>query len=271
MTKKSEIVHVTFGPSRAESVGAALKMRGCNERVIGLASALNIGPIDPPDADDRQAWFRTVLRCEPCDDQREPEAPWTEALSPSIYPVYWLGTSDAGEKASFLEFTFRMAGSPFDVIDATGLDFVTVDGVRSPWSLGIMRAEDIVKSRLEDRRRPFSEAESTAASAAWSQLRQENAPLRIVQEGRLVSAPLDYFDKFLTAQAGMEWEVAARLIGRAMQHLSFELEPPGQSPSDVVLFGRVLALGDAGLLEIVGSGPGMRNYEVRVQAPRKCA
>ncbi len=268
MEDAAKVIHVTFGPSRAESVRDALRMQGCDERIIALSSVLNYGPIDPPDSDVRHTWIRTVLRCDPQFDRREPEAPWTEATSASVYPVYWVCMSDAAEQASFLEFAFRMAGRPFDIIDATGLDFITADGVRWPWSLGIMRPEDIVKSGLKERRRSISHNESEVASAAWLRLRQENAPLRIVQDGCLVSAPLTYFDKHLIAQAASEWEVVARLIGRTMHHLSYDLDPPGQSPSDVVLFGRVLALGDEGLLDIIGSGLGMRDYKVRVPASK---
>ena len=268
MTDDTEIVQVTFGPSRAESVRDALRLQGCEARVIALPGALNFGPIDPPDPDVRQKWIRTVLRCDPCDDRREPETPWTEATSVSVYPVYWVCMSDAGEHASFLEFAYRMAARPFDIVDATGLDFVTVDGVRTPWSLGLMRPQDIVASGLKERRRSFSRAESDAASAAWSQLRRENSPLRIVRDANLVSAPLTYFDASLTSQATSEWEVVARLIGRTMHHLSYDMDPQGQSPSEVVLFGRVLALGDASDLEIKGSGPGMRDYDVRLPTAR---
>ena len=268
MSGTVETVHVAFGPSRAESIRMALQRQGCEARVIALPGALNVGPINPPNPDVRQAWIKSVLRCEPADDRREDEAPWTEATSACVNPVFWVCLRDAGEHASFLEFAFRMAGRPFDIVDATGLDFVTCDGVQTPWSLGLMRPEDIIVSGLAGRRRLFSRSESEAAFAAWLQLRRENAPLRIVRDGRLVSAPLTSFDACLIDQSAPEWEVVAKLIGRAMEYLSFGMEPPGQSPGDTVLFGRVLALADAGALDIAGAGPGMRDYEVR--APAAC-
>jgi len=166
MTEGVETVHVTYGVSRADSVRDALRAQGCEERVIGLPSALNLGPINPPDPEVRKAWIREVLRPEPDGDPCEPEEPWTDATSTGVHPVYWVCMTDAAEQASFLEFALRMAGRPFDVVDATALDFVNRDGVRSPWALGIMRPEDIVASGLADRRRPFSHAESEAASTA---------------------------------------------------------------------------------------------------------
>jgi hypothetical protein len=263
MTRETETVHVAYGVSRADAIRDALRMQGCEERVIALPATLSHGPIDPPDPNARQAWVRTVLRCGPHDDCPEPEEPWAEATAADVHPVHWVCLTDAGEHACFLEFAYRMAGRPFDIVDATGLDFVTRDGVRSPWSLGLMRPEDIVTAGLRTRRRRYSRGEGDAAAAAWALLRAENAPLRIVRGGRLVSAPLTHFDAALVAQARPDWEIAAKLIGRALHHLSYELDPPGQGVCDVVLFGRVLALGDAGDLDVRGHGPGMRDHEVR--------
>ena len=100
------------------------------------------------------------------------------------------------------------------------------------------------------------------ASAQWCRLREENAHLRIVRAGSLVSAPLTHFDAFLIDQAMPEWEVAARLIGRTMTSLAYDMKPPGQSPGDIVLFGRILALGESGMLDVIGPGPGVRDYKV---------
>lgn len=52
------------------------------------------------------------------------------------------------------------------------------------------------------------------------------------------------------------------LIGRTITKLSFENTPPGEGTGDVVLFGRMLALGDVGSLEVAGPGPGLRDYQV---------
>ena len=263
MACATEIVHVAFGVSRADAIRDALRMQRCGERVVALPATLSHGPIDPPDPDVRQAWVRTVLRCDPLDDCRESEAPWTEATAPSIHPVYWVCLANAGEHACFLEFAHRIVGRPFDIVDATGLDFVTRNGVRSPWSLGLMRPKDIVASGLRGRRRPYTRTEGDAAAAAWARLRAENAPLRIVRDGCLVSAPLTHFDAALVARSLPEWEVAARLIGRVSHHLSSEVDPPGQGVGDIVLFGRMLALGDMGHLDVRGRAPGMRDYDVR--------
>jgi hypothetical protein len=265
MTDEVEIVHVAWGPSRVDSIRDALRLKGSAERVIALSHALNVGPIDTLDADARRVWARANLRDDdPNRDWHEPEAPWSEATSLGAHPVYWVCLTDAGDHASFLEFASRMAGRPFDIVDATGLDLATIGGISPVWSLGQVRPEEIVASGLVERRRPFSQAESDAAVEAWSRLRRENAPLRIMREGRLISAPLSHFDAVLTTQAKRERELLIELIGRALDHLDFEADPPGQGTGDELLFARVLALGEADALEVTGSGLGMRDYEVRL-------
>ena len=261
----TEVVHVAWGVSRAESVRVALHLQGQEARVIPLPGALNVGPLHAADPAVREAWARANLRDEdPDSDWRELEAPWTEATSPHIHPVYWVCLSDAAEHASFLAFASRMAGRPFDIIDATGLAVTTGSGVSPIWSLGSLRPEEIVASGLSATMRPVSPAEADAASAAWARLQWENAPLRVVRGGRLESAPLTHFDPVLTERATPDWEVVAKLIGRTLNHLNGEVGPPGECTSAEFLFARVLALGKRSTLEVRGAGPGMRAFEVRL-------
>lgn len=261
-----EVIHVAWGASRSGSVRDALRRPGCGDLVIALTDALSLGPIDTLDPGARAAWFEANTRRddEPVVAGIDPERPWVEATAAGAYPVYWVCLTDAVEHAAFLAFASRMAGRPFDIVDATGLALTTVGGVSPIWSLGLLGPEDIVASGLVERRRPFSRAEGDAAVAAWSRLRRENAPLRIVRDGRLVSAPLTQFDAALTGQAGPNRESLVRLIGRTLHHLSVEVDPPGQGCSHELLFARILALGEAGMLEVTGAGPGMRDYEVRL-------
>ena len=143
-----ETVHVALGDARAERICAALRLLGQGERVIGLPGDLSLGPINPPDWDVRREWIKSVLSCDPHELEPEMEEPWTEATSSEVYPAYWVCMSDAAEQVAFLEFTFRMTGRPFDVVDATGLSLVTERGVERPWSEGLMSSDDISASRL---------------------------------------------------------------------------------------------------------------------------
>lgn len=265
----AETVHVTFGCSIADTLRKALPLLGRTERVVGLPGTLSVGPIDPPDPALRQAWGKSILRAESMlwdefdGDPRRVENTWAETTALSINPVFWVNFSSPMEHACFLAFAARRQSRSLDIVDATNLDFTTAGGVKSPRSLGMMRVQDIVVSDLYRMRRSVLPDELLAASAAWSQLRRENAPFRIVSDGRLVSAHLAHYDGLLVSQASQDWEVAAQLIGRAIGRISSDTALDGQDTSDVVLFGRTLALDENGLLEIRGPGPGMRDYQVR--------
>ncbi len=265
MSAAHEVVHVAWGGSRADGVRDALRLQGCEERVIPLTHTLSLGPIYPFDTAARQAWGKANMRMhdEPRQERTDLEAPWTEATASGVHPVYWVCLTDPSEHACFLEFASRMAGRPFDIVDATSVDFSGVCRISPIWSLGQLRPEEIVASRLGERRRPFTAPEREAAMAAWSRLRRENAPVRVLRDGCLVSVPLTHFDGILTGQASSEWEILVNLVARTLCHLDTELDPPCHGCSDELLFARILALAAAGSLEVTGPGPGMRDYEVR--------
>ena len=47
-------------------------------------------------------------------------------------------------------------------------------------------------------------------------LRAENAPLRILEAGELVSAPLTFFDALLLSYASPKWQKSAKVVGMAL-------------------------------------------------------
>lgn len=266
MNDAAETVHVAWGVSRAESVRDALRLQGCADRVIALSHDLSLGPIASLDGAARRAWLAAHTRD---DDDEDPvaavdfEAPWAEATAAGLHPVFWVCRTQVGEHACLLAFAARMAGRPFDIVDATGFDFTGFSPILPIWSLSQLRPEEIVAAGLIRRRRPFTRAERDAAAAAWAQLCRENAPLRILRDGRLVSAPLTQFDAILVRLAAPERELLIKLVARALQHLEAEPDPPGRDCNYEFLFARILALGAAGKLEVTGPGPGMRDYAVR--------
>jgi hypothetical protein len=263
MSRESRVIHLTCGSTRSGIIRDALRLLGEDAQVIALSKDLSLGPINPPDPEQRKAWIRSVLHCPPGEHTDEEEGSWTRATAPSAFPVVWFFRSDVWEYASFLECAFRVQGRSFDVVDATGLDFVTERGLRNPWSIGLMSPGDIVTSGLYNRRRSLALTEVAAAAAQWAALRAENAPLRMARNGTILSVPLSHYDAFILDQATPDWEVAARLVGRTMTSLQYDHDPRGQSPSETVLFGRILDLADCGALDVKGPGPGMRDHDVR--------
>ncbi len=273
MIRASKVVHVAWGAARADSVRQALRLQGRSERVIGLTHVLNVGPIEPFDPDMRRIWFVANTRPddEPDEGPTDPEAPWAEATDPRVHPVYWVCLTDAAEHACFLRFVSRMAGRAFDIVEVRGSDFPRLNDGSPVWSLGQLRPEEMIAADLGSRRRPFTRAESDAAVARWARLRLENAPLRVVRDGTLVSAPLTHFDAVLTGLAIGEWELLIKLVARVLAHLDTGSDQPGQGCSYELLFARILVLGQSGALEVTGPGPGMRDYRVRSPKARRAA
>lgn len=142
---------------------------------------------------------------------------------------------------------------------------------RSVRSLAQLRPAEIVAAGLGERRRPFSRAESDAAVAAWTRLRRENAPLRVVRDGRLVSAPSTHFDDLLAGQASGEREPLIELVARVLHPVDAGLEQAGLGCRHELLFARILPPGAAGVLAVAGAGPGMRDYAVCGTAARRPA
>jgi hypothetical protein len=267
-TDTKPTVHVVFNASAAGSIKQAFAEIGCRERVIGFFDNLSFGPIDPPDAATRQLWVETELGYEFSDVVQAAEEFWAEAISPDILPVAWVSRLHAPEYAAFLEFVWRKSHAPFRVIDATGLEVPCQDGTGTfvVRSLGILAPTHIVAARLIERRRILQSSEIDHYIEEWGRLRAENAALRIVDETGLVSAPINFYDDAIVACARDDWQVAARLIGETMAALMDS--PHNQFVPDLLLWARVLDLGEAGVLELRGEQTHMRDTFVRRSTAR---
>jgi hypothetical protein len=148
------------------------------------------------------------------------------------------------------------------VIDATGVEIVNTLGRESKvQTLGIISKEQFISARLFDRQMTLRPDEIGRYRQAWSRLKQENAPLRVIAETGLVSAPITYFDDVLLSYATYDWRKGARIVGEAMTELW--QGPRGQRVGDLLLWARVCALGEAGLLELRWDASGIAATEVR--------
>lgn len=91
-------------------------------------------------------------------------------------------------------------------------------------------------------------------AAQWDRLVQENAPLRVVENGEVVSAAAEYYNERILACVPEGAHPAAHTIGRACAQLHV---------SDDFLFERVRALAAAGAVEIVTDGETYRDMVIR--------
>jgi len=257
------VVHVVPGDSAAASVGQALKLIGARERVVAVGDPLCYGPI-VGDADARRAWLEDNLGDGYGDCVDAGERAWRDALAEGAYPVIWTCRADASEYAGFLEFLSRVGARPFGLIDATDL---IVEGRNTRWpvaALSLVPAEQMLVLNLFQRRRHMTAHEMARARVLWSRLKAENAPLRVVEIGALMSQPLSFFDAALLDEvAGLrDWERATRIVGGAMAR--FGCEAPHRRVSDSFIWKRYLALVDQGAVEMEGDG-GMWDCRLRVR------
>lgn len=260
------VLHIVFNPSAAAGLRDALRQAGRDERVISHFDSLSFGPINPPDPKLRSEWVQTELGYTDWDDVvSKATAFWPEALSTSNQRVAWLSRRSTQEYAGFLEWLWRLDEEPIEVIDLT--DVMVAEhgsGLTKPRlaiSLGLLPPYQILENDLLDRAEKLTSALRGQYRALWGRLRAENAPLRVLSGGELVSAPLSFFDPLLLSCATPEWQKAARIIGLALS--DFWTTSVLQT-GDLVLYARARALADAGRLEFQGDLFDIQNSELRL-------
>ena len=177
---------------------------------------------------------------------------------------FWVNRRSAMEYAGFLEYIWRVKDMPFRVVDVTGVAVLCLGLARGdtiPQSLDITSPEQIVASGMVDRATVLSSRQRDAYLANWARLRAENAPLRIVKDTGLVSAPIDAFDHEILSRVTSDWKVCARVVGEC---LADSMDSPFLQVGDSLLFARLRALVGSGVLEAQGNASNMREYLVRL-------
>jgi len=264
------IVHVVFTPSGAGCLRGALKSAGRADEIVTFFDNLSFGPINPPDAS-RAKWVESELGRTGWDEVvSSSESFWCEARSSDHRKVAWLSRRSPMEYAGFLEWLWRLGDTPCEVVDLTD---VTVSHRREPGpprpprlaiSLAMLPHDVIASEKLWNLAEPLQT--STRYLDLWRKLREENAPLRIVEGGNLVSAPISFFDSLLMSHATDDWQKVARIVGEG---LAAEWDDGVFQTGDLVLAARVNALVECGRLECRGKNPlEMRFSEVRLPKAR---
>ena len=236
-----QTLHVVFSPSAAPELRKALKLAGRTDAVAACIESFSWGPIDPGDPPQRARWMDEVLETTPWDLEATDRDFWRDALDSRHRLVAWTSTRVALERAGFLNWLWRLGDAPCEVID------LSKARVRDyPAILGLLYAEDFLSLGLLDAAAPLSPADRARHHETWQRLRAENAPLRIIQDGELASAPLDVFDSKLLSHASSDWTPAARLVGEVLAEV---FDDYLFQVGDIVLASRLWALVEAGQLE----------------------
>jgi Protein of unknown function len=176
--------------------------------------------------------------------------------------VVWFGRHSASELAFLLAWVERLGDRPFEYIDVTGRQFPRRNNPKElgppMQSIGIMNPDML--GSLFGCEQPASAEIKEEAILAWRRLKAENAPFRIVTSAGMASAPTDYFDAQILAQATTEWRSVTRVIADTMGYNS----DPYIQVGDVMLQARIVALVENGMLLADGDTWDRRSGRVRL-------
>lgn len=190
---------------------------------------------------------------------------WQTVLTWTGPRTVWTSRAAAKEWAGFLEIAHRLGTGSYEVIDVTDAGLIChpgdqPDATYAAAAVGQLQPEAFVRAEVWASRAALGPDERAACDALWRGLRAENAPLRVVEGGWLVSAPLTHFDALLAEQADEGWRKAAFVVGSAMARAAGN----GHYVGDALLSARLDALIEAGMLDGRGAWRAWADGEVRL-------
>lgn len=259
------ILHVVFGHSAAGTLRQALAKIRSPDQVVPLPDSLSFGPIDAPCwPDARGTGISEMLGISNWAEVVAESVPFLAAsCSPSVHPIAWMTRRSAIDYAGFLWWLFELDDRPCSLIDLTSMT-VPHGTTGEPCLIsgtGILNADQMIG--FLDRSVPLDEDDRQRYQSRWKTLVSENAPLRLIEKGELISAPIDYFDSLLLRLARPEWQKMALIIGQALVEFS---DSDMHQTGDLLLHSRLCDLAEQGLLEWQGNLSVMRDCELRLPA-----
>jgi hypothetical protein len=226
-------------------------MAGREEKVVEIWHDLNIGPIDPSDPAGRAKWLEKEIGPE---NIFTSERAALEADYPDQHKVAWFTRRSAMEYAGFLGWLWHRGDTPCDIVDLTDVEikYPLQTEPPGPWrlpSLALLPYDIIHRNKLWDLCRPLPMTERLKHRELWQQCLAENAPLRVIEDGKLASAPISFFDPLLIYHIGRQWQSIARVFSSVT---NFHWEDGVWQTNDAFLAARIRTLVESGQLEIRG-------------------
>jgi hypothetical protein len=263
------IVHIVFTPSGASSLRKAVRVAGRDDQIVLTWHSLNIGRIDPSDPAARSRWFEEKeLYWSNPEDHASSKRHWDDSRFPAHRKVAWFSRRSAEEYAGFLDWLWHRGDIPLDVVDLSEV-FVTPSPPQEPFlaaSMALLHDEQIRNNKLWDLAKPLSMEERLQYRETWKRLISENAPLRVLESNKLVSAEAPYFDSRLMDLITDDWQLFSRIIGTAMAH---ELDDEVINTGFEWLQHRLMALIELGHLEVLEARSREERYLSQVRLARK--
>jgi hypothetical protein len=231
------MIHVFFCASAAGTFRQLLNARGIIDEVADLSEELDFGPICHADLASREPWLNQHVPMDFDDHDwlAESEARFRKNVSSGPERLIWIAPTSAAEQAGFYWYLSNFGGTDVKMAVADFPFGGTWNG-KSPLTLGELSLE--LMGQLYDVCPRVSWDPSRFPEDRWNALVAENALLRVVNNGRLESAPDNYFDHFLLARCPNGWVKFHRVIAQTMG----DIWDTGQSAGSDLLLWRLRAL-----------------------------
>lgn len=269
------LLHVVFGYSAASSLRQAVEAAGRDDEVIAQYDGFNFGPINPPDPKVRALWVRDKLGWDWEDERDSPEinfrrdgAFWHRVSTHEGRLVAWYSRRSSSEYSGFLELVSRRGGLPLEIVD---LSEVMLPAIRTrdgaTWgphyviAAGTLNPKQFFTEPYFGQVRPLQRGEREECAVLWNRLRAENADLRAISDGQIISAPIDYFDNMIWSYIPEDWCKAVRVVGDILVFESWEVQLHQQG--DSFYWSRILAFIGAGKVEAEGDFPNLRGTRIK--------
>ncbi len=204
-------LHLTPGDSAGGSLLRALQNAGSDETVIPFPDNFSYGPIDADDgnAPGRWEWWRWDFLGSRMGHAAALRDFWDRVTTTDDRLVVWWGRHSPQDCSFFLALAACFVEKSYYAIEVTGTEYIFTaqDGRRvlskPAEEVSTMRHEGL--QQLFDKQVPVDASQRKLAATKWLQLRQENAPFRILSKVGLVSAPIDFFDTFILKHVSSHW------------------------------------------------------------------
>lgn len=213
------MIHIVFGSSAAGTLRQLLLSRGLRQRVVDLQGRLHWGPISSGHFMHRGAWFDHNSPCELGDhgwlDQETIE--FCKRVEADEDRLIWIAPHCASELSGLYWYLAQFGGSGARMIVA---DYPLRGWNEAPPTLGML--DEKAMGELFDGPPSAWDAQRFPGDR-WFGLMAEDALLRIVDAGKLRSAPENFFDDFIWQQVPDRPTNLRRVVGNTMV-ASFDLE-----------------------------------------------
>ena len=175
------------------------------------------------------------------------------------------------EYAGFLDWLWHHGDTPCDLVDLSEVK-ISLPAKHEPQqqkslpvSLALLGHDIIAHNKFWDLAKPLPMTDRLRYRELWQQLIAEDAPLRVIEGDKLVSAPASFFDSLMMSYVTDSWRKTAKVISEVTtSHWDDNI----WQTNDRFLQARMRFLAESGRVEVRGeTGRDFTFSEVRLARP----